>query len=136
MLRLSHGLSGCAPAASSITAVVAVWCRSVGSSATATSESPIEQPTRFLAPGQSGLPLVRVQPRQPRALENGRVIQVHRHAQCPETLHALELAQVQLFHLAGEVAQALEVLDVPTVLAALGALAVDDRDLAGLGYAV
>src|SRR2546422_7187834 len=51
-------------------------------------------------------------------------------------MHALELAEVQLLHLAGQVTQALQVLDVPAVLAALGALAVDDCDLAGLGYAV
>src|SRR4029453_623794 len=38
--------------------------------------------------------------------------------------------------MAGQVAQALQILDVPAVLAALWALAVDDCDLAGLGYAV
>src|SRR5437879_3252942 len=51
-------------------------------------------------------------------------------------VYALGLAQVQLISIAGQVGQALQVLDVPAVLAALWALAVDDCDLAGLGYAV
>src|SRR5215467_5371190 len=73
---------------------------------------------------------------QPHPLQDARVLQRNCHAERAEALHTLELAEVQLLHLAGQVAQALQVLDVPAVLAALRALAVDDCDLAGLGYAV
>src|SRR5262249_23155405 len=61
--------------------------------------------------------------------QDGHVVQGNRHAQRAEALHAPELAQVQLFHLAGQVAQVLQVLDIPAVLAALGTLAVDDCNL-------
>src|SRR5262245_33792727 len=54
------------------------------------------------------LPLVGV---QPDALQDGRVLQSHRHAERAEPLHPLELAQVQLFHLAGQVAQGLQEFD-------------------------
>src|SRR5262249_16226464 len=54
----------------------------------------------------------------------------------PEALDTLQLAEIEVLDLRGERAKALEEFDVPPVLLGFGVLAVDDRDLAGLGQAV
>src|SRR3989441_13132139 len=59
------------------------------------------------------------------------ISEVDGDAERVEPVHALELVQLEVLHLAGQVAEVLKVLDVAAVLVGLGALGIDDGDLPG-----
>src|SRR5439155_22201191 len=61
------------------------------------------------------------------ALLELRVVERDLHAQRPEALDALQLPELEALDRAGQIAEALQVLDVRPVLQRLGGLIVDDR---------
>src|SRR5215470_18666189 len=63
---------------------------------------------------------------------DARVAQVDGDAERAQAVHALQLLELDVLHLAGEIAERLQILDVAAVLVAFGGVRVDDRDLPGL----
>src|SRR5439155_3134804 len=70
------------------------------------------------------------------ALLELRVVERDLHAQRPEALDALQLPELEALDRAGQIAEALQVLDVRPVLQRLGGLIVDDGHLPRLRHAL
>ena len=64
----------------------------------------------------------------------GRHRQVHRDPQGAQTVHALQLVQLQLFHGSHHVTRGRQVVEVRAILLGLHGLGVHDGDPAGLGH--
>src|SRR6266542_7007924 len=77
-----------------------------------------------------------VQVIQPDTLPELRAVEIDGDAERLETLYPLQLPERALLDVSGEIAEALQVLDVTPVLLRLAGLTVDDGDLPGLGYAL
>src|SRR5215469_12238767 len=65
-----------------------------------------------------------------------RVVEGHLDPQRPEALDSLQLPDIELLEGAGQIAEALQVLDVRSIFERLGGLAVDDRHFPGLRQAL
>src|SRR5262252_4033570 len=68
------------------------------------------------------------------AVQELRILEVDGDAERAQALHALQFREIEILDLAGERAEALQILDVAAVFLRLGVLAVDDGDLPGLGH--